>query len=83
MTVDPAKVPAGTQLSGVLVGSVDGEPVTRTALGTIAEAERYDLTITATDFDGNPTTAYAMLWDPATHVGRAGARRRRDHAAPA
>lgn len=66
MTVDPAKVPAGTQLSGVLVGSVDGEPVTRTALGTIAEAERYDLTLTATDFDGNPTTAYAMLWDPAT-----------------
>ena len=66
MTVDPAKVPAGTQLSGVLVGSIDGEPVTRTALGTIAEAERYDLTITATDFDGNATTAYAMLYDPAT-----------------
>ncbi|KAF2413872.1 hypothetical protein B1729_07715 [Microbacterium sp. B35-04] len=66
LTVDPARVPAGTQLSGVLIGSVDGEPVTRTALGTIAEAERYDLTITATDFDGNPTTAYAMLYDPAT-----------------
>ena len=54
MTVDPAKVPAGTQLSGALVGSVDGEPVTRTALGTIAESERYDLTITATDFEGEP-----------------------------
>jgi len=66
LTVDPAKVPAGTQLSGVLVASVDGEPVTRTALGTIAEAERYDLTLTATDFDGNPTTAYAFLWDPVT-----------------
>ncbi|WP_347975874.1 S8 family serine peptidase [Microbacterium sp. ProA8] len=66
MTVDPAKVPAGTQLSGVLVGSIEGDPVTRTALGTIAEAERYDLTITATDFDGNATTAYAMLYDPAT-----------------
>jgi len=36
MTVDPAKVPAGTQLSGALVGSVDGQPVTRTALGTVA-----------------------------------------------
>lgn len=66
LTVDPAKVPAGTQLSGMLVASVDGDPVTRTALGTIAEAERYDLTLTATDFDGNPTTTYAMLWDPAT-----------------
>ncbi|WP_203579785.1 S8 family serine peptidase [Microbacterium hibisci] len=66
MTVDPAKVPAGTQLSGVLVGSVDDAPVTRTALGTIAEAERYDLTIAATDFEGNPTAAYAMLWDPST-----------------
>src|SRR5205085_10827520 len=42
MTVDPGKVPAGTQLSGTLVGSVDGTPVTRTALGTIAESERYD-----------------------------------------
>lgn len=66
MTVDPAKVPAGTQLSGVLVGAVDGVPVTRTALGMIAEAERYDLTITATDFDGNPVDSYAFLWNPAT-----------------
>ncbi len=63
MTVDPAKVPAGTQLSGALVGSIDGQPVTRTALGTIAEAERYDLKITATDFEGQPTTTYAFLWD--------------------
>ncbi|MGN8553697.1 UNVERIFIED_CONTAM: S8 family serine peptidase [Microbacterium sp. SLM126] len=66
MTVDPSKVPAGTQLSGALVGSVDGTAITRTALGTIAEAERYDLTVTATDFEGNPTSTYAMLWDPAT-----------------
>ncbi|WP_106814255.1 S8 family serine peptidase [Microbacterium timonense] len=66
MTVDPAKVPAGTQLSGALVGSVEGKPVTRTALGTIAEAERYDLTIRATDFEGNPADTYAYLWNPAT-----------------
>lgn len=69
MTVDPAKIPAGTQLSGVLVGSVDGQPVTRTALGTIAESERYDLTITAKDFAGNPTTAQAVLWNPALEAG--------------
>jgi hypothetical protein len=66
MTVDPAKVPAGAQLSGALIGLVNGEPVARTALGTIAEAERYDLTLTATDFDGNPTQTYAYLWNPAT-----------------
>ncbi|WP_374311916.1 S8 family serine peptidase [Microbacterium sp.] len=66
MTVDPARIPAGTQLSGALVGSVDGTAVTRTALGTIAESERYDLTLTAIDFAGEPTSAYAMLWDPAT-----------------
>ncbi|KJL44719.1 S8 family serine peptidase [Microbacterium trichothecenolyticum] len=66
MTVDPAKVPAGTQLSGALVGLVDGDAVTRTALGTIAEAERYDLTITATGFDGNPVQTYAFLWNAAT-----------------
>lgn len=68
MTVDPAKIPAGTQLSGTLVGSVDGKPVTRTALGTIAESERYDLTLTATDFAGDPTTAYAVLWDSANKI---------------
>lgn len=61
--LDPAKVPAGSQLSGALVGSVDGEPAVRTALGTIAEAERYDLTIKATDFEGSPTGTYAMLWN--------------------
>ncbi|WP_127474429.1 S8 family serine peptidase [Microbacterium sulfonylureivorans] len=66
MTVDPSKVPAGTQLSGALVGSVDGEPVTRTAIGTIAEAERYDLTLTATDFEGQPISAYAVVWDAAS-----------------
>lgn len=66
MTVDPSKVPAGTQLAGALVGSVDGTPVTRTALGTIAESERYDLTLTATDFAGQPAATYAFLWDPAT-----------------
>ncbi|MGN6218700.1 MAG: S8 family serine peptidase [Microbacterium sp.] len=66
MTVDPAKVPAGTQLSGALVGLIDGRPATRTALGTISEAERYDLTITATDFEGNPAETYAFLWNPAT-----------------
>ncbi|WP_137845132.1 S8 family serine peptidase [Microbacterium sp. 2FI] len=66
LTVDPATVPAGTQLSGALVASIDGAPVARTALGTIAEAERYDLTLTATDFAGEPTLTYAWLWNAET-----------------
>lgn len=62
-SADPAKVPAGTQLSGALVASIDGEPVARTALGVIAEAERYDLTITATDFEGDPVDTLGVLYN--------------------
>ena len=63
LTADPAAVPAGTQLSGMLVASIDGEPVTRTALGIIAEAERYDLEVTATGLDGEPTQALGWIWN--------------------
>jgi subtilisin family serine protease len=65
LTADPGAVPAGTQYSGALVASIDGQPVARTALGIIAEPERYDLTVTATDFDGEPTEAFGVIWDPA------------------
>ncbi|MEI5584818.1 S8 family serine peptidase, partial [Agromyces sp. CCNWLW208] len=78
LTADPAKVPAGTQLSGALVASADGEPVARTALGVIAEAERYDLTVTATGFDGEPIDAVGVLYshelDAYDLVGVAGER---------
>ena len=63
LTADPAKVPAGAQLSGALVASIDGAPVARTALGVIAEPERYDLTVTATGFDGEPVETYAVLYN--------------------
>lgn len=65
LTVDPAKVETNTQLSGALVATIDGTPVARTALGTIAEQERYDLTVTATGFDGEPIETYALLYDVA------------------
>uniref|UniRef100_UPI0010AAD217 S8 family serine peptidase n=1 Tax=Agromyces sp. H66 TaxID=2529859 RepID=UPI0010AAD217 len=68
LTADPAAVPAGTQLSGALVASIDGEPVTRTALGIIAEEERYDVTVTATGFDGEPAEAYGWLWNGETRA---------------
>ncbi|WP_167756956.1 S8 family serine peptidase [Leifsonia flava] len=66
MTVDPTKVPAGTQLSGALVASVDGTEVTRTALGTIAELERYNLTVEATGFDGEPLDTYGIMYEAGT-----------------
>ena len=66
LTADPAQVPAGAQYSGSLVASIAGEPVTRTALGIIAEEERYDLTVTATGLDGAPAEAYGWLWNGET-----------------
>lgn len=76
VTADPAAVPAGAQLSGALVASIDDAAVARTALGIIAEPERYDLTITATGFDGEPVETYAVLYEHDTQqyglVGIAG-----------
>ncbi|MFF2371700.1 S8 family serine peptidase [Agromyces sp. NPDC058110] len=66
LTADPAEVPAGVQLSGVLSATVGGDAVARTPLGIIAEAERYDLTVTATDFDGEPLDTTGWLWNAAT-----------------
>ncbi|SIN89777.1 S8 family serine peptidase [Agromyces cerinus] len=62
LTADPAKVPAGTQLSGALSASIGDRTVARTALGIASEAERHDLTVTATDFDGEPTAAFGVLY---------------------
>nr|WP_246301071.1 S8 family serine peptidase [Microbacterium immunditiarum] len=66
LTVDPAKIPAGTQLSGELVASIGDQSVARTALGAIVEAERYDLTFTATGFDGEPVATFVWLWNGET-----------------
>ncbi|KQZ09243.1 hypothetical protein ASD23_13265 [Agromyces sp. Root1464] len=66
LTADPSKVPAGAQLSGALTAAIDDGTVTRTALGIIAEAERYDLTVTATGFDGEPLATYGWIWNAET-----------------
>ncbi len=68
MSADPAAVPGGTQFSGTLVASIDGTAVARTALGIIAEPERYDLTITATGFDGEPVDTYGILYQVETGI---------------
>jgi len=68
LTANQASVQAGHQLSGALVATVGDTAVARTAVGIIAEAERYDLHLTATDFDGQPTEATAWLWDAANQA---------------
>ena len=37
--------------------------MTRTALGIIAEAERYDLTVTATGLEGEPLETFGWIWN--------------------
>ena len=68
MTADPAAVPGGTQLSGMLVASIDGTAVAAPRSASIAEPERYDLTITATGFDGEPVDTYGMLYQVETGI---------------
>ncbi|WP_345801760.1 S8 family serine peptidase [Microbacterium sp. AZCO] len=63
ITADPAAVTAGTQNTGALVASVDGTPVARTALGLLRESERYDLTLTATGFQGEPIDAQVAVFN--------------------
>ncbi|ACQ78348.1 LPXTG-motif cell wall anchor domain protein [Beutenbergia cavernae DSM 12333] len=60
---DHSAIEPGQQLSGTLVASVAGEPVTRTSIGMITEAERYDLTLRATGIDGQPAALYAMFFN--------------------
>lgn len=63
ITADPGAVKAGTQHSGMLIASVDGAPVARTALGLVTESERYDLTLTATGFAGEALDAFPTLYN--------------------
>ena len=82
MTVDPAKVPAGTQLSGALVGSIDGSP---SPAPRSARSPRRSATTSRSrrpTSRASPRSPYALLWDADEPVRRADRRRRRDHAAP-
>ena len=69
VTGDPTAVSPGTRVSGALVASAGGTPVTRTSLGMDVEAERYNLTLNVTGRDGQPAQTYVMVheqndWDP-------------------
>ncbi|MEU1972257.1 S8 family serine peptidase [Microbacterium sp. NPDC019599] len=63
VTADPEGLAPGTQHTGALVASIAGTPVARTALGVLREAERYDLTLTATGFHGEPIDLLATLYN--------------------
>ncbi|MDL9980153.1 S8 family serine peptidase [Microbacterium sp. ASV49] len=63
VTADRAALARGTQHSGALVASVNGASVARTALGLITESERYNLTLTASDFAGKPLEAFPILYN--------------------
>lgn len=61
ITADPALIAPGTQSTGALVASIGGAVVARTPLGLIREGERYDLTLTATGFHGEPLELIATV----------------------
>lgn len=63
IAADPQTVTPGSQHVGALVASIAGKPVARTALGLIRESERYDLTLTASGFQGEPIDTVATLYN--------------------
>ncbi|TDN87768.1 S8 family serine peptidase [Microbacterium sp. BK668] len=66
VTADPSAVAPGTQHTGALVASIGGAAVARTALGLLVESERYDLTLTATGFHGEPVDTIAVVYNADT-----------------
>lgn len=64
VTVDPNLAKPGSRFTGQLVARTDGKVAAHTALAMVKEDERYSLTLTATDRDGSPTLAYAVLTAP-------------------
>ncbi|QIG38416.1 S8 family serine peptidase [Microbacterium sp. 4R-513] len=61
IAANPADVEPGTQNTGALTASIDGTAVARTPLGLLREGERYDLTLTATGFHGEPLDLVATV----------------------
>ena len=60
---DPAAAEAGVRSTAYLIGTdaASGAAVTRTSLGLIKEAERYDLNIKLIDRAGNPGKAWVVV----------------------
>ena len=64
VTVDPNLAPLGSRFTGQLMARSGDKVVAHTSLAMVKEDERYPLTLTATDRDGTPTIAYAVLTAP-------------------
>lgn len=61
VTMDPALVPVASTLSGYVIAADGAEDLARTGWGVVKEDERYELTLRATDLDGEPAQAYVVL----------------------
>ncbi|MCM3597586.1 S8 family serine peptidase [Metabacillus idriensis] len=62
ITLDPQFGEAGTRYEGHLTASdADGKQVAHTTMGMVKEEEKYTLTLTAKDRNGNPALAYVGL----------------------
>ncbi|MGP3914535.1 S8 family serine peptidase [Nonomuraea sp. 10N515B] len=62
LTIDPAKLDAGTNVSG-LVTATSGQTVVRTSFGAAKERELYDLTLKLRDRGGRPASGHVGLAD--------------------
>ncbi|MFC5832424.1 S8 family serine peptidase [Nonomuraea insulae] len=60
LSIDPAKLAAGTTVSG-LVTATSGETAVRTAFGAVKERELYDLTLKLRDRDGKAASGRVVL----------------------
>jgi subtilisin family serine protease len=61
VTADPSTIPAGSLYAGTIVASDSGQPVARTDIGLEKEVEKYSLTLTATDRQGQPAQTWVTL----------------------
>lgn len=61
VTLDPQHAEVPSMHAGWIVASADGTEVARTSWGSYTEEERYDVTLTATDLDGSPASAFVTF----------------------
>ncbi|MGG4491119.1 S8 family serine peptidase [Metabacillus idriensis] len=62
VTLDPALGETGSRYQGFLTANIGGEKAVHTTMAMVKEEERYPLTLKATDRDGSPGLAYAVLF---------------------
>jgi subtilisin family serine protease len=70
VTGDPQAAPIGTD-AGFVVGTdaATGDPVTRTSVALLKEDERYDLTLSVVDRDGQPAAGWVAFNQAGSDLG--------------